>query len=127
MTGDLVRLPRWLLAAHLIVVGFGYVVGPASGGGFVFIRELGVPIPVWGGVFVVAGALLLFRRRTIGHMIAAFSCTFWGIGLVIPILTGGATSGGGWAHTLVLAAPAHVIALWQRSKSRLDAGSSTSR
>ncbi|MEU7787652.1 hypothetical protein [Amycolatopsis sp. NPDC049159] len=124
---DVVRMPRWLLAAHLIVVGLGYVFGPATGGGFVFIRELGLPIPLWGAVFTAAGLLLLFRRRTIGHAVAAFACTFWGIGLVVPILIGEATSGGGWAHTLILAAPAHVIALWQRSKSRLDAGSSTSR
>jgi hypothetical protein len=120
---DVVRLPRWLLAVHLLVVGVGYVIGPSSGGGFVFIRELGLPIPVWGGVFAAAGLLLLLRRRTLGHALAAFSCTFWGIGLVVPILTGEATSGGGWAHTLILAAPAHVFALWQRSKSRLDSGS----
>lgn len=121
---DKVWLPRWLLAVHLIVVGVGYVVGPATGGGFAFIRGLGIPIPAWGGVFAAAGVLLLFRRRTLGHALAAFSCLFWGIGLVVPIVEGQATSGGGWAHTLVLAAPAHVIALWQRSKTRLDAGTS---
>jgi len=124
---DPVQIPRWLLALHLIVVGGGYVLGPSTSGGFAFIRELGLPIAVWGSVFMLAGLLLLVRRRTVGHMIAAFSCTFWGIGLVVPILTGDATSGGGWAHTLILAAPAHVIALWQRSKSRLDASSGTSR
>ncbi|WP_410633385.1 hypothetical protein [Amycolatopsis sp. cmx-4-83] len=121
---DVVRVPRWLLAAHLIVVGLGYVFGPASGAGFAFIRQLGVPIPVWGGVFAAAGVLLLLRRRTLGHAIAAFSCFFWGIGLIVPILWGQATSGGGWAHTLILAAPAHAFALWQRSKTRLDAGTS---
>lgn len=120
---DVVRLPRWLLAVHLIVVGAGYVVGPATSGGFAFIRELGLPIPVWGGVFVGAGVLLLLRRRTLGHAVAAFSCTFWGIGLLVPVFTDQATSGGGWAHTLILAAPAHVFALWQRSQTRLRAGS----
>jgi hypothetical protein len=126
---DEVRLPRWLLAAHAVLLGVGYLAGPdawSSGGSFTFIRDLGIPIRVWGAAFLLAGILLAARRRTLGHGLAAFAFVFWGIGLAVTLFTGQATGWGGPAHTL-FAASAHVFALWQRSHYRLVAGSDTSR
>ncbi|MGW4487845.1 hypothetical protein ACWEOE_28855 [Amycolatopsis sp. NPDC004368] len=117
-----VAVPVWLLAVHSIVLGAGYLLGPdswSSGGSFAFIRGLGVPIRVWGAAFLLAGLLLAVRRLTVGHSLAAFASVFWGLGLVVTIVTGEATGWGGPVHTLLLIAPVHGFALWQRSRARL--------
>ncbi len=125
----MVRLPRWVLAGHATLLGTGYLVGPdawSAGGSFAFIRDLGIPIRVWGAAFLLAGLLLAARQRRLGHGLAAFAFAFWGIGLAMTLFTGEATGWGGPTHTL-FAASAHVFALWQRSHDRLVAGSDTSR
>lgn len=130
MTQDSVDVPRWVLAAHAVVLGAGYLLGPdawSSGGSFAFIRELGVPVRVWGACFVAAGLLLAVRRRTLGHSLAMAASVFWGLGLMITIFTGETTGWGGPVHTLILAAPLHTLALWQRSHARHAAGSDRSR
>jgi hypothetical protein len=122
MTG-IVRLPRWVLAGHATLLGVGYLLGPAawsSGGTFAFIRDLGIPIRLWGAAFLLVGLLLAARRRTLGHGLGAFAFAFWGMGLSVTLFTGQATSWGSPAHTL-LAASAHILALWQRSHDRLTA------
>jgi len=117
-----VRIPPVLLAAHAMILGVGYLLGPvtwSSGGTFAVIRDLGIPIRIWGAVFLLAGLFLLLRRRTFGHILALGSFTFWGAGLATTLFTGQATGYGGPAHVLFLAL-VHGIALWQRSQDRLD-------
>ncbi|MFD5089312.1 hypothetical protein ACFWMR_01830 [Amycolatopsis thailandensis] len=117
-----VRIPPGFLAAHAVILGTGYLLGPdswSSGGTFTVVRDLGIPIRIWGAVFLLAGLLLLIQRRTFGHILALGSFTFWGAGLAATLFTGQATGYGGPAHVLLLAL-VHGLALWQRSQARLD-------
>lgn len=119
------RALRLILAVHLIVLGGGYAIGPdqwSSGRTFTVIRELGVPVPAWGTVFVLAGVLLVLRFHTAGHAIALAALVFWGGGLAATLITGDLSGWGAPVHNLVLAAPLHALGLWRRSRVRVRGG-----
>lgn len=123
------RPARLILAVHALVLGLGYALGPrqwSSGGSFAVVRQLGLPIPVWGAVFMVIGLLLLVRRHSAGHALAVFALGFWGCCLAATLLTGQLTGWGAPVHTLVLALPFHVLGLWRRGASRARARAQSS-
>lgn len=112
---------RTILALHSLVMGLGYLLGPpqwASGSSFAVVKALGVPIPVWGAVFVVSGLLLAAGKHTAGHGVAAVAYLFWGGCLAATIFTGQIAGWGAPVHTIVLAAPLHLLALWRRSSAK---------
>lgn len=117
---------RIILAVHALAIGLGYMLGPPqwySGGTFAVVRSLGIPIPAWGTVLVVAGLLLLARRHTAGHTLALVAFLFWGLCLGATVFTGQLTAWGSPVHNLVLVVPMHALGLWRRGKSRVDARS----
>jgi hypothetical protein len=112
---------RAILALHSFVLGLGYLLGPpqwSSGTSFAVIKALGVPVPIWGAVFVLAAALLAAGRSTAGHGVAAVAYLFWGGYLAQTIFTGQIAGWGAPVHTIVLAAPLHLLALWRRSSAK---------
>lgn len=112
---------RYILATHAVLVGAGYALGPpqwSSGSTFTVIRQLGIPVWVWGLVFLTAGCLLFVRRYTLGHGVAAVSFSFWGLCLFATVFTGEISGWGAPVHTLALAAPMHLLGLWRRSRHR---------
>lgn len=118
-----IQVPRRFLALHATTVGAGYLLGPdswSSGGTFAVIRDLGIPIRVWGAAFVAAGLLLFLRHRTVGHVTALAAFTFWGAGLAVTLFTGQATGYGGPVHVAFIAG-VHALALWQQ-RTRTRAG-----
>lgn len=117
---------RYFLIIHALALGLGYALGPArwySGGTFAVVRDLGVPISLWGGAFITVGILLLVGQHTWGHIIGLISFTFWGLALATTLYTGQLSGWGSPVHNLLLAVPLHALGLWRRSKSRVDARS----
>lgn len=115
---------RTILAGHAILVGLGYAVGPAqwvSSPSFAVVRSLGIPIPMWGMLFVLAGLLVAVGRYTLGHGLAAVAFTFWGCCIAATVVTGELAGWGSIPHTLALAAPMHLVGLWRRSTARVAA------
>ncbi|MEV8439192.1 hypothetical protein AB0425_17595 [Actinosynnema sp. NPDC051121] len=114
---------RRILAIHAIALGAGYLAGPVqwySGSTFTVVRSLGVPIPLWGAVFVLAGVLLAVGRPTAGHALALAAFAFWGGALAASIPQGQLSAWGSPVHNLLVAAPLHALGLWQRRQSRVD-------
>ncbi|GAA1281593.1 hypothetical protein [Saccharothrix xinjiangensis] len=116
---------RIVLGLHAIVLGAGYAMGPSqwySAGTFTVVRSLGAPIPLWGAVFILAGALLLaLRRSAIGHVVALMAFVFWGLALAASLPAGQLSGWGSLVHNLVLAAPLHALGVWRRAQARVDA------
>lgn len=115
---------RVILAVHALAIGLGYMLGPPrwySGGTFTVVRSLGLPIPAWGTVLVVAAILLLARRHTAGHALALVAFLFWGSGLAATLFTGQLTEWDSPVHNVLLVVPLHALGLWRREQSRVDA------
>ncbi|MFJ5984297.1 hypothetical protein [Lentzea sp. NPDC092896] len=113
---------RYVLAAHAIVIGVGYLLGPSkwySGGTFAVVKSLGLPIPVWGAAIAVVGVLLLLRLHTIGHALGLGVFVFWGLALGASIFTGDLSGWGSVVHNLLMAAPLHGLGLWRRRLARV--------
>lgn len=114
---------RYILIVHVLVLGAGYLLGPAqwySGGTFTVVRSLGIPVPAWGGAFVVAGLLLAAGRHTVGHATALALFVFWGLALAASLPAGQLSGWGSPVHNLLLAAPLHAVGLWRRAQVRMD-------
>lgn len=97
---------RIVLAVDAIAVGLGYLLGPArwySSGTFAVVRDLGVPIPVWGGVFTIIGVLLLVPATArVGHSLGSFVYGFWAICQLATLADDELQAWGHPWHTLAL-------------------------
>lgn len=116
---------RYVLATHLVVFGLLYCLGPPqwySSSRFAVTKSLGVPIWVWGLMFLIAGVLLYLRQLVAGHAAAAVLLLFWGTGQAVSALqdqlSGVASTP---VHCFGLAA-VHLWALHVRIRERAGAG-----
>lgn len=96
------------LAAHALVWGAGYLLGPpawSSSSTFAVIRLVPAPMAAWGGVAVVLGLALLVRRFTrAAHGLLAVFWFVWAVGLLLALPYGSLAAWGSWLHVLVVSA-----------------------
>ncbi len=105
-----------ILAGAEVLQGIGYVFGAPSTAPSLQLMSERVSMPVWGGLLVIGGLLMLFRQLSIGNAICAVVCLIWALYALIVLVEGTAT-GWAWAWPFGLAC-AHLYALYRAARAR---------
>lgn len=114
---------RAILVVDALVTGSGFAFGPpswTSSSTLDLIRQLPLPFPVWGALFLFGGVLLASGRRLVphfgGHGVLALLYFVWGLATLSTAFTGSLNAWGGPWHVLALAG-LHFYGLYRRSRA----------
>lgn len=88
---------RWSCGLTAIALGAGYFFGPASfysSDIFFYVKATGIPVPIWGLVFIIAGLIIIVHKGLVGYALAMVSILIWTTCLWLTVTNGKAVSWG---------------------------------